>query len=302
MDTEIKANLLQPGPQTWDVNARFKLTKPFIFLVSAWAVAGCADARYYKIPANQPWPDEWVAGLRNPGFRELALSARTIQWHRRMDPLVLAAHVDGLLRNRPALYYYRRIDYAPNVRRENDEARSIPVVEVKLNATFLAMAKPPPMTAEWSDRPFTEVLQELSQTLNKTIHLAEGVSTSATINRYVRNKDPRCVLAELLLDHDLFFEPVLTAVHDIRSFEYQSEAMFLGALRKAASDIEAAYPNGGLLTIVKFEDWLRENRGPRRVIWQVDEQGEPRPVSLNLSPDPSEAKFHLRRILRDKIR
>jgi len=299
---ELEMRMLQVWRKMRRVRSRSNSTWVLAWLSLA-VTGGCADARFYKIPANQPWPDEWVAGERNPAYRKLALSPKTIEWHQQIDPLALASRVDDMLRNRPPVYYYQRVDYAPQLRNEEDESRSLPIVEVKLDATFLAMPKPPALlTVEWVERPFAEVLSELSSALGKTIEVADGVTVPTMVTRYVREEDPRRVLAELLLDHDLFFEPVVSAAQEIRSFEFRSEVMFLGALRKAANDIEAAYPNGGPLTVVNFSDWLRENRGVRRVIWQIDEKGEPQPVSLNLSNDPEQAKIHLRQILRDKIR
>jgi hypothetical protein len=263
---------------------------------------GCADARYYKMPIHQPWPDERAASLKNPAFQEIALSAKTIQWHRRMNPLLVAAHIDQMLRKKPTIQYYRRIEYLPNLRRQNDDERALPVIEVKLDATFLAMPKPSPLTVQWSEQPFNIALRQLSEILDKQIVFADGIPPQPPVNRYVRGEDPRMVLAEILLDRDLFFEPVLGAPQEIRSFEYQSEADFAAQIRRTANRIESAYPKNGPLTIVKFDDWLRENRGAPRVIWQIDDEGEPEPVILNLSPDPNKAKIHLRWILRDKIR
>jgi hypothetical protein len=172
---------------------------------------GCADARYYKMPIHQPWPDERAASLKNPAFQEIALSAKTIQWHRRMNPLLVAAHIDQMLRKKPTIQYYRRIEYLPNLRRQNDDERALPVIEVKLDATFLAMPKPSPLTVQWSEQPFNIALRQLSEILDKQIVFADGIPPQPPVNRYVRGEDPRMVLAEILLDRDLFFEPVLGA-------------------------------------------------------------------------------------------
>lgn len=250
-------------------------SKPFVaavFLLPFFF--GCGDSRFYRIPVNTPWPDEWASGPRLPAEAELALADKTIKWHLQIEPERLTREVDDMLNLMPAVRHFTRLDFARP--RKNRNRRLIPVVEVKIDAVLLpASSMSTPVSIEWTEEPFGERLAELAGRFGREIVISDEFSEAIpeTVSATFGTVDPRLAFARLLLEHDLFFEPVVWAPRQIRSYEYVSRADFLAAVRKAADEVEALVPSDDPLRILPFARWLANNPEPPRVIWQLDEIG-----------------------------
>jgi hypothetical protein len=274
-------------------------------LMLVWQ-AGCTNARFYRIPTNLPWPDEWVAGKRTPTHLEIALAGSTIAWHRSLDPDLLADEIDALLYPKPAVRHYTRIDFAVPERKADRDRKTIPIVEVKIDAALLPVSTDlPPFQANWSDKPFDEAMEMFSVRFGRKIEVAQEAEPPDVISAKFKDVDPRLAFAQLLLDCDLFFLPTVSAPQVHRSFEYTSKAEFLRALQTTAKQIETAIEMNAPITIVPFAQWLHEHPEPQRVVWQLDTQDDdapPQPVSLSLSSEPAIAKKQLARTLPDRIK
>lgn len=225
--------------------------------------AGCAQTHRYQVRAGLPWPDEWVSGSRIPFDRTVLLPTKTVRWHRQADWDRLIAQIEALRQERGDLYVFTRRMVA-TVPHERRSARNMPYLEVKVGAKFFGpLVRPGKISVVYDNADFREVLGELTERIGRGYLLGPTVKDVAAVTAELRDVDPREALVRILIDRDLFVEPIWFNPVTVRSFEYRSQRRFLQAVREVTAMLSNPDPQVPL-SVVPLEQWVRSNAGYQR--------------------------------------
>jgi len=256
---------------------------------------GCALEGQYRVKTCQPWPDEWASGPRIPYDRMILFTAPTVEWHRKANWTSISTEITRMLLPRRDLYGFSRTGVAqPMTAGANEQA--LYYFEVKVGPCFFDFAQQPPRVAiDYQDKPFALAMADLMQRANRSYLISSDVGERKTVTARMTDVDWREAAVRVMLDANVFVEPVWYNPVSVRSYEYASQAEFLAAVRQAVDNMKNPTPDGPL-TIVPWDQWVRHNRA-YQVHYDLDlrsrsavQQFGPPPGTAILSSDLAIAK------------
>ncbi len=220
---------------------------------------GCTGAASYRVKTSQPWPDEWVSGARVPYERIVQLTAKTVEWHRKANWRALEAEASGLLAGRRDLYGFVRSGVARPLS-GMDPSKGGRYLEVKVAPCFFDFDGPPPrITLDYQDKALHGVMSDLMKRVGRSYLISPALSGRPTITAHLVDLDWREAAVRVMLEADVFVEPVWFNPVSLRSYEYASQAEFIAAVRQAIDHMKNPSPRAPL-TVVPWETWVLNNR------------------------------------------
>jgi hypothetical protein len=240
----------------------FAVPRLVMVVVAAGLWGGCGPAYRYEVKTDLPWPDEWV-GPRVPFDPTVLLASETLRWHREAPMGQVAEQVRSMLKDRADLYCFVRQMVAQPVPATRS-AKSVPYLEVKIAARFFGpLHQPGRMDLRYEQEPLTDVLGELAARIGRGYLLSPQVAPGDGVTGQLSQVDPREAMARVLLDRDLFVEPVWYNPVTLRSYEYRSQASFLAAVTDATAILANPDPQAPL-SVVPLEQWAQANAAYQR--------------------------------------
>jgi len=219
---------------------------------------GCAEAHRYTVKTDLPWPDEWAAGPRVPFDREVLLSSETVRWHRRVQMPRLARKIRMAVGRRADLYCFVR-NMSAKREAAGRSGKGLAYLEVKIATRFFGPLKEPKrITAKYENRQFSQVIGELAGYIGRGYLLAPSVNSPAAVTADLKDIDPREALTRVLLDRNLFVEPIWYNPVILRSYEYPSSGKFLEAIKDLTAILSHPDPESPL-SVVGLDQWARNN-------------------------------------------
>jgi len=231
----------------------------FVWIAALTGPSGCAVDVAYRIKMSQPWPDEWASGPRIPYDRITQLTSETVEWHRKANWTAVAGDVTRLLIPRRDLYGFTRTGVARPVEGAGS-SEGLSYLEVKIGPCFFDLSKPPPrVTLHYQDEPFSQAMADLMGRVGRSYLISPDVADRRPITAHLVDLDWREAAVRVMLEANVFVEPVWYNPVSLRSYEYPSQADFLAAVRQAIDNMRNPSPDAPL-TIVPWEQWVRNNR------------------------------------------
>jgi hypothetical protein len=226
----------------------------------SWALTGCNVAGQYRVKTSQPWPDEWVSGARVPYERLVQLTSKTVEWHRKANWTALEGQVVKLLAQRRDVYGFVRTGSAQAADSFEAQRPAVRYLEVKFGPCFFDFEKPPPkVTLDYKSKPFADTISDLMARAHRSFLISPLVAKRPPITAHLANLDWREAAVRVMLDADVFVEPVWYNPVSLRSYEYESEATFMAALTQVIEAMKNPAPEAPV-TVVPWEDWVRNNQ------------------------------------------
>jgi len=220
---------------------------------------GCAGAASYRVKTSQPWPDEWVSGARVPYERIVQLAGKTVEWHRKANWQALETEASGLLAGRRDLYGFVRSGVAQPLS-GMEASKGVRYLEVKVAPCFFDFDRPPPrVTLDYQDKALDEVTADLMKRVGRSYLISPTLSGRRVITAHLVDLDWREAAVRVMLEADVFVEPVWFNPISLRSYEYAGQAEFVAAVRQAIDHMKNPAPQAPL-TIVPWERWVLNNR------------------------------------------
>jgi len=262
-------------------------------LVLAWAVAlpgltGCAAVTQYRVKTSQPWPDEWISGARVPYERVILLTGETVAWHRKASWRTVQADVARQLAKRRDLYGFIRTGVAQPLGGLGPSA-GLHYLEVKVGPCFFDFQRPPPrVTLDYNNKPFAEAMADLMERAGRSYVISPDLAGRPAITARLVDLDWREAAVRLMLECDVFIEPVWYNPISLRSYEYAAQSEFVAAVRGAIDAIKSPAPDAPL-TVVSWQMWMTLNRAYQL---RYDAALRARPTTQQLGPPPGTAILH----------
>ncbi|MBN1344561.1 MAG: hypothetical protein JXQ73_17860 [Phycisphaerae bacterium] len=248
-------------------------------------LTGCAGGSQYRVKTSQPWPDEWISGVRAPYERIVQLTGKTVAWHRKANWQGIEVQIVQMLRRRPDLYGFVRTGVGQSLE-GLDQSTGLRYLEVKVGPCFFDFAtQPPKVTIDYKNKPFKEAMADLMGRVQRSYLLSPAVADRPPITAHLINLDWREAAVRLLLDADVFVEPVWYNPISLRSFEYEDQNELMSAVRSVMDGMRNPTPEAPL-TIVPWEQWVLNNRAYQL---RYDASLRARPTTQQLGPPPGTA-------------
>jgi hypothetical protein len=248
------------------------------------ALPGCIVSTQYRVKASQPWPDEWVSGARVPYTRLVQLDQKTVEWHRKANWGTLESQITSMLSQRRDLYGFVRGGRAESP--TDDASPGLRYLEVKVGPCFFDFERDPPaVTLNYENTPFKEVVADLMKRAGRSYVISPRVSKKPAITGHLVDLDWREAAVRIMLEADVFVEPVWYNPVALRSYEYTTQGEFVAAVRQLMETMGSTSP-GAPLTIVPWAQWVKNN-----VAYQLryDAALRARPTSQQFGPPPGTA-------------
>ncbi len=251
----------------------------------AVAGVGCAAGDRFRVKASQPWPDEWVSGVRTPYERLIHVSVKTVEWHRKLRTASLEGRLVAMLAERHDLYGFVRTGVA-QPQNPSDLVKGMRYIEIKIAPSFFEFRKTPPkVTLDYEAKPFKEVMADLMGRVGRSYLISPELDDQPKITAHLVGLDWREAAVRLMLDCDVFVEPVWYNPVSLRSYEYVSQRDFLAAVRRVIESLDNPAPETPL-TIVPWEQWVENNRAYQL---RFDASLRARPTTQQYGPPPGTA-------------
>jgi hypothetical protein len=248
-------------------------------------LSGCAFDVQYRVKTSQPWPDEWASGPRVPYDRIVQLTGPTVDWHRKAKWDVIAADITRLLIPRPDLYGFTRTGVAQR-QGDGSSSEALPYLEVKIGPCFFDLSKPPPkVTVHYQETPFSQAMSDLMGRVGRSYLISPDVADRRPITAHLTDLDWRETVVRVMLEANVFVEPVWYNPVSLRSYEYGSQSEFITAVRQAIDNMRSPEPEAPL-TIVPWEQWVRHNQAYQL---RYDADLRSRMVGQQFGPPPGTA-------------
>ncbi len=266
----------------------FRLHRDWRTLVGLGLLAGlsgCTSTIQYRVKTSQPWPDEWVSGARVPYERSVELTDKTVAWHRKASWSSVRSQITGLLSMRRDLYGFVRSGVAQPLTGLDPSAR-LHYLEVKAGPCLFDFKDPPPtVTLDYKDAPLPRVIADLMKRVGRSYLISPELKDRPGITAHLVDLDWREAAVRLMLDVGVFVEPVWYNPVSLRSYEYDTQAEFIAAVRQALDNMRNPAPEAPL-TIVPWEQWVRHNQA-----YQIgfDMALRSRPTTQRFGPPPGTA-------------
>jgi hypothetical protein len=244
------------------------------------------DAQY-RVKTSQPWPDEWASGPRIPYDRVVQLTASTIEWHRKASWNAVNTEVTRLMMPRRDLYGFTRTGVAqPTAGGAGQlESGSLQYLEVKAGPCFFDLVRAPRVTLDYQDKPFSQAMSDLMGRIGRSYLISPDVADRRSVTAHLADLDWREAVVRVLLEANVFVEPIWYNPVSIRSYEYGTQAEFLAAVKQAIENLRNPAPDIPL-TIVPWEQWVRHNRAYQL---RYDAELRARVTSQPFGPPPGTA-------------
>jgi len=224
--------------------------------------SGCAFDAQYRVKTSQPWPDEWASGPRIPYDRVVQLTAPTVEWHRKANWSSIGNEIARLLASRRDLYGFTRtgVAQATSSMTGQQEAASLQYLEVKVGPCFFDFTRPPPrVSIDYENKPFSQAMADLMGRAGRNYLISPDLADRRPITAHLANVDWREAAVRVMLDANVFVEPVWYNPVSLRSYEYGSQPEFLAAVKQAIENMRN--PSAEMpLTIVPWDQWVGHNR------------------------------------------
>ena len=241
------------------MRSRSRLRCEWLMVGILAAVGGCSSGVQFRIKTSQPWPDEWVSGARVPYERTVQLTPKTVAWHRKADGSAIEAEITRELTGRPGLYGFVRRGIAQPLG-AMDLSKGLPYVEVKIAPCFFDFGKPPPkVTLHYERKTFSEAIADLMKRAGRSYLISPALADTPPITAHLTQLDWREAAVRIMLEVNVFIEPVWYNPISLRSYEYESQAEFQSAVRRAMDAMKNPTP-GAALTVVPWDQWVAHNR------------------------------------------
>lgn len=245
---------------------------------------GCALGTQFRVKTSQPWPDEWISGARVPYTRLIQLDESTVAWHSKANWQGIETNVVDMLKKRRDLYGFVRSGRAESLAAEGSPG--LHYLEVKVGPCFFDFDRPPPtVTVDYQKRPLQEVIADLMNRVGRSYVISPQVSERQAITAHLVGLDWRQATVQIMLEADVFVEPVWYNPVSLRSYEYTSQAAFLDAIRDVMASMMSPSTRSPL-TIVPWAQWVRNNAAYQL---RYDAALRARPTSQQLGPPPGTA-------------
>lgn len=246
---------------------------------------GCAGGDRFRVKAGQPWPDEWVSGIRTPYERLIQVSNKTVDWHRKLRTTSLEGRLVAMLAERADLYGFVRTGVA-QPQGATDLVKGLRYIEIKIAPCFFVFRElPPKVSLKVDDKPFKQVMADLMGRVDRSYLISPDLADKPKITARLMNLDWREAAVRLMLDCDVFVEPVWYNPVSLRSYEYESQRDFLGAVRRVIDSLRNPTPDTPL-TIVPWNQWVANNRAYQL---RFDAALRARPTTQQYGPPPGTA-------------
>jgi hypothetical protein len=228
-----------------------------VLAATAALSGGCMQVQPYLGKTDLPWPDEWSSGSSIPFDRAVLLSAHTVRRHRKAQMVQRPRKIRSAVTRRLDLYCFAREMRASSEPR----GRPLPYLEVKIAARFFGPLKiESRSTIEYDGAEFGEVIGRLAGHVGRGFLLSPSVGLVVSVTAVLADVDLREVLVRILLDRNLFIDPIWHNPVTLRSYDYSSQEMFLDAVGHVTAILANPDPHAPL-SEVSLADWAASNAG-----------------------------------------